>query len=70
MSTKGCAGFFYFVQTLNYLLKIEKSPGFNTLVSYIFINNPRSKQNKKNLEHPFVDIIELKTCAKFQKKEC
>ena len=27
------------------------------LVFYIFINNSRSKQNKKNSEHPFVDII-------------
>ena len=27
-----------------------------------------SKQNKKNPEHPFVDIIKYKTCAKFQQK--
>ena len=29
----------------------------NTLVFHIFINNSRSKENKKNLEHSFVDIV-------------
>ena len=33
-----------------------KGPGFHALVFYIFINNSRSKQNKKNPRHPFVDI--------------
>ena len=32
-------------------------PGFYTLVFYTFINNSRSKQNKKNPTHPIVDII-------------
>ena len=32
------------------------------------INNSRSKQNKKNPKHPFVDITKYKTCAKFQQK--
>ena len=36
--------------------KKEKRPGFYTLVFYIVINNSRSKQNKRNLEHTFVDI--------------
>ena len=32
-------------------------------------NNSSSKQNKKkNLTHPFVDIGESGTCAKFQQK--
>ena len=53
MSTKGCVGFFYFVYTL---------------VFYNFINSSRSKQNKKKYLHPFVDITELKTCAKCQQK--
>ena len=39
-----------------------------TLVFYIFINNLKSKQNKKNLEHPLVDIVKHETCAKFQQK--
>ena len=33
-----------------------KRPGFYTLVFYTFINNSRSKQNKKNPTHSFVDI--------------
>ena len=59
--------FFYFVQILSYLEKLER-PGFYTFGFYIFINNSRSRQNKKNLEHPFLDIIRQKTCAKFQQK--
>ena len=31
-------------------------------------NNSRSKQNKKNSTHPFVDITNEKTCARFQQK--
>ena len=34
----------------------------------LFANNSRSKQNKKNLEHTFVDIGKLETYAKFQQK--
>ena len=34
----------------------------------IFANNLRSKQNKRNPAHPFVDIDRQKTCAKFQEK--
>ena len=33
-----------------------KRPGFYTLVFYTFINNSKSKQNKRNSTHPFVDI--------------
>ena len=43
----------------------KKRPCFYTLVFYIFISNSRPKQNKKNPEHPFLDIIKQKTCAKF-----
>ena len=39
-----------------YLQKLKR-PGFYTLAFYIFINNSRSKQNKKNTEDPFVDTI-------------
>ena len=40
-----------------FLSFLQKRPGFYTLVFYIFINNSRSKQNKKNSKHPFVDIV-------------
>ena len=33
-----------------------KRPSFYAIVFYIFTNNSRSKQNKKNPRHPFVDI--------------
>ena len=45
-----------------------RRPGFNKLVFYIFFYNSRSKQNLKNPEHPFLDIINYKTCAEFQQK--
>ena len=38
-------------------------------VFLIFANNSRSKENKKNPEHPFVDIGKLETYAKFQQKK-
>ena len=38
------------------------------LIFYIFINNSRPKQNKRNPEYLFVDIGKRKTCAKFQLK--
>ena len=37
-------------------------------VFLIFANNSRSKQNKKNPEHPFVDIGEKEKCATSQQK--
>ena len=39
-----------------------------TLIFRTFINNSRSKQNKRNPTHPFVDITKKKTRAKFQQK--
>ena len=53
---KGVRDSFYFVLILSCLQKL-KIPGFYTLVFYIFFNNSRSKQNKKNPEHPVLDII-------------
>ena len=35
--------------------KNVKRRGFHALVFYILISNSRSKQNKKNPRHPFVD---------------
>ena len=40
------------------ICKNKKWPGFYALVFYIFINNSRSKQNKKNLKHAFGDIVQ------------
>ena len=37
-------------------------------VFLIFAHNSRSKRNKKNPTHPFVDIGKYETCAKFQQK--
>ena len=53
MSTEGYAGFFLFCLDLELFVR----PGFYALVFYIFINNSRSKQNKKNPKHAFLDII-------------
>ena len=36
------------------ICKNVKRPGFYALVFYTFINNSRSKQNKKNLTHSFL----------------
>ena len=52
---------------MSYLQKLKR-PDFYTLVFHTFINNSRPKQNKTNPEHPFVDIIKKKPCAKFQQK--
>ena len=59
---------FYFVQILSYFQKLRR-PGFYTVVFYIFIHTSRSKQNKKNSKHYFLDIIKQRTCAKFQQKK-
>ena len=40
----------------------------NTLVFHIFINNSRSKENKKNLEHSFAKIVNSKRVQNFSKK--
>ena len=37
-------------------------------VFFIFANGSRSKQNKKNPEHPFVNISQWELCGKFQQK--
>ena len=54
---KGIRDFFLFCLDLELFAKIKKRPGFYTLVFYIFINNSRPKQNKKNPEHAFVEIV-------------
>ena len=47
---------FFILFTSWVICKNFKRPGFYTLAFYTFINNWRSKQNKKNLTHPFLDI--------------
>ena len=50
--------FIYFILFRSWFIcKNKKRPGFYTLTKTIFINNSRSKQNKKNSEHPFVGIV-------------
>ena len=44
------------------ICKNYKDLASTNLFFYIFVNNSRSKQNKKNPQHPFVDIIKKKTC--------
>ena len=50
----------------------SKKPGFSkcaeTKTFLIFANNSKSKQSKRNPEHPFVDVGKKETCVKFQQK--
>ena len=54
---KSVFGIFFILFRSSVTCEIKKRPGFYTLIFCIFINNSRSKQNKKNPEHPFVEII-------------
>ena len=65
---KSVSGIFFILFGSSVICKNQNRSGFYTLVFYIVINNSRSKQTKKNPEHPFWDIIKWKTCAKFQQK--
>ena len=67
MSSKGYVAVFLFCLDLELFAKIKKDL-VSTLVFYTFINNSRSKQNKKTPTHSLVDIIKEKTCANFQQK--
>ena len=63
--------FFYFVYILSYLQKVKKTWFLNAhrnQVFHTFINNSRSKQNKKNPKHPFVDTASQEMCAKSPQK--
>ena len=64
--TKGCAGIKFYLD-LELITKIKKTWFLKTRFLH-FIDKSRSKQNKKNPEHPFADIIKQKICAKFQQK--
>ena len=50
-----CGIFLIFFQILSYLQKLKR-PGFHTLIFYTFINNLRSKQNKK-IPHTILQIL-------------
>ena len=65
MSTKGCVVFFTLLRTW-VICQNKKQSGFYTVTETTFINNSRSKQNKKNHTHLFVDIRKTETCAKLQ----
>ena len=65
---KSVRGIFFILFRSWVICKNLKRPGFYTLVFYTFINNSRSKQNKKNPEQAFVDIVKQETCAKFKQK--
>ena len=67
MSTKACLGFPLFCLDLELFAKIKKTWLLQHRFLH-FINNSRSKQNLKNPEYSFVDIIKQKTCATFQQK--
>ena len=64
---KVCGILFYFVQIVSYFQKLKR-PGFQILLFDIFINNSRSKQNKKNTELTFLNIVKQKMGAKFQQQ--
>ena len=57
MSKKGCSGFFWFYLDLELFTKIKKDLVSTHSIFYIFINNSGSRENKKNPEHVFVDIV-------------
>ena len=50
------SGIFFILFRSWVINKNVKRPGFYALVFYIFINNSRSKQNKKNPRQIFVDV--------------
>ena len=50
--------FFLFCLDLDLFARIKKDMvSFCTLTEIRFVNNSRSKQNKKNPEHRFIDIV-------------
>ena len=63
----GFGNFFYFVYILSYLQNKKDLVSTHSFL-YIFINNLRSKQNKKNPEQPFVHIVTYETFANLQQK--
>ena len=50
------------------IYKNLKRPGFYILTESIFINNPRSKQNKKNPKHRKKTFLTRKRVQNFSKK--
>ena len=56
--------FFYFDKNL-VIYQTKKTPVVYTFTETKSINNPKSKQNKKNSEKTFADIGKTETSAKF-----
>ena len=61
-------GIFFILIRSSIVNKNVKNECVETRSFLIFANNSRSKQNKKNPAHPFVDIGKIETYAKFQQK--
>ena len=59
--------FFRFYSDIELFVKIKKTWFLHTRF-LLFFSNSKSKQNKKNPEHPLVHIVKWETCAKFQQK--
>ena len=68
MSTRGCVGIFFISFRSWITFQNLKIPGFYTLVFYTFINNSRSKQNKKDPTHTLVELLSRKRVQNFRKK--
>ena len=67
MSIRGCSRFFFlFCLDLELFAKIKK-PGFYTFVFYIFVNNSRSKQNKKIPNTLLQTLVSRKRVQNFSK---
>ena len=64
---KRCSGLFLFCLDLELFAKL-KMTWFLHAKEASFLNDSRSKRNKKNLEHPFVDVSKKEMCVKFQQK--
>ena len=68
MSTKECSGFFFILLRSWVISNSVKIEFVETRSFLIFANNSRSKQNKKNPAHAFVDTGKYETCVKFEQK--
>ena len=68
MSINECVGFFFILFRTRVICQNQNIPSFYILTETSFINNSRSKQNKKKFHTPFVDIRKTEAYAKFQQK--
>ena len=66
ISTKGYVEFYLDLQLF---AKIKKRSGFYTLIFYTFINNSRSKKNKKVPDNLLLTLLSIKSVQSFSKKK-